>query len=168
MVNLTSLQKYSLFGGLLPEDIERVRCCLVSASFEAGAPIQVEGQPNDSIYFIIEGKVEVSKRGAFLVELKEGDTFGEMEFLDVMPSAATVTAVVPTKVARITNRALHEIYKTDLKTFAIIVMNLARDLSRHLRRMDEIMVTLREAAASHTGLYGEDAAAEDAIPESEG
>ncbi len=166
MVNLESLQKYSLFGGLLPEDIERVRCFLAISSFEAGAPIQTEGKPNDSIYFILEGRVEVSKRHSFLVELREGDTFGEMEFLDVMPSAATVKAAVPTRVARISNVSFHDIYKMDVKVFAIMVMNLARDLSRHLRRMDEIMVTLREAASLRAGADTADPSApEDLIPE---
>jgi hypothetical protein len=37
----------------------------------------------------------------------------------------------------ISNKSLREIYKIDLKSFSLIIMNLARDLSRRLRRMNE-------------------------------
>jgi CRP-like cAMP-binding protein len=60
-----------------------------------------------------------------------------MEVLDVMPSAATIKTLANTRVASISNRNLREIYKADIKSFSLIIMNLARDLSRRLRRMDE-------------------------------
>jgi CRP/FNR family cyclic AMP-dependent transcriptional regulator len=137
-VDTATLQKYSLFGGLLPGEIDRVKPLFGAGSFATGDTIMAEGLPNDRIYFIVEGRVEVSKRGAVIVELGEGETFGEMEILDVMPSVATVRAVLPTSVATISNQAIHQIFKIDSKTFAMIVMNLARDLSRRLRRMDEL------------------------------
>jgi CRP-like cAMP-binding protein len=71
------------------------------------------------------------------MEFKEGDTVGEMEVLDMMPSAATVRALEKVEVISLSNAALYEIYKQDIKTFAIIVMNLARDMSRRLRKMDD-------------------------------
>jgi len=140
MIDTASLQKYSLFGGILPEDIERLQPMLVFASFPEGEAIMREGERNDKIYFILEGRVEVSKKKKALIELKEGDTFGEMELLDVMPAAATVSALCPVRVAAISNRAVHEIYKMDPKIFSLMIMNLARDLSRRLRRMDEVAV----------------------------
>jgi CRP/FNR family cyclic AMP-dependent transcriptional regulator len=139
MVDTAALQKYSLFGGVLPEDIERIKPLLISVSYASGDVILREGDPNDRIHFVLEGRVEISKRGVLLIELGEGDTFGEMEFLDVMPSAASIRALVPTTAVTISNRAFHEIFKMDPKIFAMIVMNLARDLSRHLRRMDELI-----------------------------
>ncbi len=140
MVDLAALQKYSLFGGIRPEDIERIRPLLEEFTFEEGPVIVSEGKPNDRIYFIVEGRVLVSKGGVRIVEHGEGDTFGEMELIDVMPSAASVTALEPTLVATISNRALHEIYRTNVGTFALIVMNLARELSRNLRRMNDLLM----------------------------
>jgi CRP/FNR family cyclic AMP-dependent transcriptional regulator len=139
MVDTASLQKYSLFGGLLPEEIDRIKPLLGHETFAAGSRMIIEGEPNDRIYFILEGKAEVSRRGVLLVELSEGETFGEMELLDVMPSAATVTAVSPLEAATISNRAIHEIFRMDSRIFALFIMNLARDLSRRLRRMDALV-----------------------------
>jgi hypothetical protein len=42
----------------------------------------------------------------------------------------------------ISNRAVREIYKKDIHTFSLMIMNLARDLSRRLRKMDEKLATL--------------------------
>ncbi len=138
MIEASTLKDYSLFGGLLPEEIDIIRVLMGHACYEPGTAIMREGEPNDQIYFILEGKVAVEKDGVSLASLAEGDTFGEMEFLDVMPAVATVRALAPSSVATISNRALHELSKASMRAFAMIVMNLARDLSRRLRRMDEL------------------------------
>ncbi len=138
MVKTSSLKDYSLFGGLLVDEIEAIRPLMISVSYGAGTVILREGEPNDRIHFILEGEVEVVKGGVSLALLAEGDTFGEMEFLDVQPAAASIQTLAPVTVATISNRALHELSKVSMRAFAMIVMNLARDLSRRLRRMDEI------------------------------
>ncbi|HCM25660.1 MAG: cyclic nucleotide-binding protein [Treponema sp. GWB1_62_6] len=138
MIENAALQRYSLFGGLLPEQIQAISSLLGQESYAAGEIIQKEGDPNDKIRFILEGRVSVTKASLLLIELGEGDTFGEMEILDVMPSAATVRAEVPVAVAVISNRTIRQLYKLDTQAFALIMMNLARDLSRRLRRMDEL------------------------------
>lgn len=137
MVEPSELQKYSLFGGLLEEQIAQFLTLMEQESYKPGDDIIVEGSPNDKIRFLLEGRVAVVKGGIILSEFSEGDAFGEMEVLDVMPSAATIKALIAAKVMSISNRALREIYKNDTKAFALVIMNLARDLSRRLRRMDE-------------------------------
>jgi CRP-like cAMP-binding protein len=137
MVDSASLQKYSLFGALLPEDIERIKPYMEAAEAAAGEVVIAEGEPNDRIYFILDGRVRVSKGGHPLVEIPEGETFGEMELLDVMPSVATIEALVPCHFVTISCRGIHGIFHLDSRIFGIIIMNLARDLSRRLRHMDE-------------------------------
>jgi CRP-like cAMP-binding protein len=140
MVNPQTLQKYSLFGGLLEEQIERIISLMEQEQYAPDADILVEGDPNDKIRFIIEGKVAVIKEGVVLTEFLEGEAFGEMEVLDVMPSVATIKALSPVTVLSISNKTMREIYRLDIKSFSLIIMNLARDLSRRLRRMDERIV----------------------------
>jgi CRP-like cAMP-binding protein len=150
VVEPDKLQKYSLFGGLLKEQIEQLLPFMTDESFETGSDIIVEGKPNGTICFILEGRVAVLKHGVMLSEFGEGDTFGEMEVLDVMPSAATIRALSPTRVISITNRSLREIYKADIHSFSLMIMNLARDLSRRLRVMDDRII----AAAGPPGISG--------------
>lgn len=138
MVDTGTLQAYSLFGGLTVEQIDLIRPLMGTAVFKDGEPIIKEGAPNDSIYFIVEGRVEVTRCGVLITELPEGQTFGEMELLDVMPSVATVTAIMPVRLVIISNKCVRTMYKSDPQVFGIMMMNLARDLSRRLRRMDEM------------------------------
>ena len=138
MIDTNALQKYSLFGGVLPEQIERMRPFFEYHRYEAGDTPVIEGAPNDKIFFITSGRVEISKRGIPIAEIGDGETFGEMELIDVMPSIATVTALEPLEVVTISNAALYKISKNEPKAFALMIMNLARDLSRRLRRMDEL------------------------------
>jgi CRP-like cAMP-binding protein len=140
MIDPLALQRYSLFGGLLKEQIEKILPLMENENYQPGESVIVEGTRNDRIRFIIEGKVAVVKEGFILFEFGEGDVFGEMEILDVMPSAATINAMVPTKAMSISNKALHEIYKQDVNIFAMLIMNLARDLSRRLRALNEKVV----------------------------
>jgi len=103
--------------------------------------IITEGKPNDKIYFLIEGQVEVNKKDTVLSRFSEGEAFGEMEVLDVMPAVASIKALSNVLLMSISNKILREIYKRDLKIFSLIIMNLARDLSRRLRKADEILAS---------------------------
>jgi CRP/FNR family transcriptional regulator, cyclic AMP receptor protein len=77
-----------------------------------------------------------------LVELNRmetGDTFGEMELIDIQPCAATVRAESDTTVVTFTNADLYQLSKWNLKTYSMIIMNLAREISRRLRVSNELL-----------------------------
>jgi len=137
VVDPQTLQKYSLFGGLQDEQIESIMPFLSHDNFEPDEFIITEGKSNDKIYFLIEGQVIASKGGTELSRFSEGEAFGEMEVLDVMPAIASIRAITRVTTLSISNKGLREIYKKDVKIFSLMLMNLARDLSRRLRKMDE-------------------------------
>jgi CRP-like cAMP-binding protein len=137
MVEVSLLQKYSLFGGLMEDQIKQILPLMERENYKSGENIIIEGEPNDRIRFILEGRVAVIKHGIVLSEFAEGDVIGEMEVLDVMPSAATNKALSDTQVISISNKGLRDIYKADVHSFSLIIMNLARDLSRRLRHMND-------------------------------
>jgi len=137
MLSPSVLQKYALFGGLMEDQIQAILPFMSEEKFEAEDFIIVEGSPSDKIYFIIEGQIAVIKKEVYLARFSEGEAFGEMEVLDVMPAAASIKAMTPVTVITISNKSLNEIYKNDIRTFSLILMNLARELSRRLRKMDE-------------------------------
>jgi len=140
MVSAKILQKYSLFGGLTEEQLEKIIPLMEDEHYSPGAIIILEGTPNDKILFMLEGRVSIIKGKTIIYDLAEGNTFGEMEILDVMPSAATVKAVTDVTAISISNKSFHEIYKNDIQSFSLLLMNLARDISRRLRVANEIMI----------------------------
>ncbi|MDR0321726.1 MAG: cyclic nucleotide-binding domain-containing protein [Treponema sp.] len=137
MVEPSSLQKYSLFGGLEEEQIEKIIPLMAQEKFSPDDIIIAEGTPNDKIYFIVEGQVAVIRGNVEITRFSEGEAFGEMEVLDVMSAVVSIKALSPVTAMTINNKALREVYKIDVKIFSLIIMNLARELSRRLRKMDE-------------------------------
>lgn len=137
MILPQTLQKHSLFGGLEEEQIKTIFPLLQQENYEPNEMIITEGKSNDKIYFIIEGQVAVTKGDVLITRFGEGEAFGEMEVLDVMPSAASIKSLSSVKIMSISNKALREIYKLDVKIFSLLLMNLARYLCRRLRKMNE-------------------------------
>jgi len=136
MIDPSVLGSYSLFDGLEEEQIQSILPLMEQEDYIAGTDIIVEGTHVGKIRFILEGRVAVVKNGIILLELDEGTVFGEMEVVDIQPAEATVKALATTKVMTLSIDALGDIYEKDLKTYSFILMNLARDISRRLRRMD--------------------------------
>jgi len=91
MIDLTSLHSHSLFGGITEGQIEEIRTFFNEEVFNRGDFIEQEGERGDRIFFITEGEVEIIKKLKFgrgyrqLLVLDEGETFGEMELIDVQP-----------------------------------------------------------------------------------
>ena len=139
------LKSHSLFGGIPEEAVERIKLFFECTEYAADAVIIAEGTPNPRVHFILSGRVEVSKKGLVLAAYGPGDTFGEMEFLDIMPSAATVRALEQVTTASFTGMALHAIYKSEPDSYSLLVMNLARDLSRRLRALQAQLESSRGA-----------------------
>ena len=137
MLKASVLQKYSLFGGLLEEQIENIIPLMVQEEYAPEEIIITEGKSNDKVFFILKGQVVITKKDVELARFSEGDAFGEMEVLDVMPAVASIRTITPVTLMTISNKALRVIYNLDVKTFSLMIMNLARDLSRRLRKMDE-------------------------------
>ncbi|MDR0730542.1 MAG: cyclic nucleotide-binding domain-containing protein, partial [Treponema sp.] len=86
MIEPSELQRYSFFGGLMQEQIEGVFNLMRHEKYQAGQNMIVEGEKNDRVIFIFSGRAAVIKNNMVLMELKEGDTVGEMEVLDTMAS----------------------------------------------------------------------------------
>lgn len=145
-VDFDYLQRCSLFGGLTPEAFEQVRPLIRRQAFAPNDVILAEGSVNDRLFFIERGKVRISKAtpGAPgerpIIDMGAGDTFGEMELVDIQPCEATVRALEPTVTLTLSNRDLYRVSKIDMKTYALLIMNLARELSRRLRQTDRLFV----------------------------
>jgi len=136
MIDPSVIGNYSLFDGLEEDQIKNILPLMEQEVYVAGTDIIVEGTHVGKIRFILEGRVAVVKNGIILMELDEGAVFGEMEVVDIQPAEATVKALATTTVMTLSIDALGEVYESDLKTYSFIIMNLARDISRRLRRMD--------------------------------
>lgn len=68
-----------------------------------------EGDVDDAFFIITSGRVEISKEGQLLSELKEGDCFGEMGYLNKIKRTATVTAQVPVSLMKVNATLIEQV-----------------------------------------------------------
>ena len=73
-----------------------------------------------------------------LATLGPGDFFGEMCILETLPRAASGVASQPATVVRVSSSAFYHLYEKLPKQHSILLLNIARDLSRRLRHLDEV------------------------------
>jgi CRP/FNR family transcriptional regulator, cyclic AMP receptor protein len=141
------LRNIGLFGALSDEVLEYLATLLTVETPPAGATLFREGEDANAMFVVISGEVEVLKKSKRSVEarvavLGPGDWFGEMSIVDIQPRSATVRALAPSRLLRISSADLDALYRHDLRSYAIIILNLARELSRRLRVADGILADL--------------------------
>ena len=147
MVRPEYLQSHALFGGVADDDLAAIIPLLREENYAAGADVVREGEEGDRMYFIRQGSVEVLKKLADdngerrLAVLNEGDTFGEMELIDIQNRSASVRALESLTVLTLANEAMYEIFEHNRDAFIIILMNIAREISRRLRKMDALVAS---------------------------
>jgi CRP-like cAMP-binding protein len=62
-----------------------------------------------------------------------------MSMIDMQSRSATVRALAPSRLLKVTSEDMDALYRSDLKSYTLIVLNIARDLSRRLRVTDGIL-----------------------------
>jgi CRP-like cAMP-binding protein len=144
IINPFELREVGLFGALSDEALAHLSQSLSLITPGAGDIVFREGETAREMYVVLRGEMEVLKRSrrgfdARVAMLGPGDWFGEMGIVDVQPRSATVRALAPGRLIRITAADLDSLYRFDIKSYALIVLNLARELSRRLRVADGIL-----------------------------
>lgn len=113
-----------------------------------------EGQAGRAMFVVLGGRVSMFKRSAQGNETQvalaqRGDWFGEMALLDVMARAVSVRALEPTRLLVICPTDLEAVYRMNIKMYALLVMNVARQLSRKLRVAEHTLACALTRAADH-------------------
>lgn len=146
-IDTSELRNIGLFGALSDDVLEFLAGMLSVVKPQIGETIFREGDEANAMYVVLEGEMEVTKKSHQAVEarvavLGPGDWFGEMSIVDVQPRSATVRAIAPGRLLRLTAADLDALYRHDLRAYSLIVLNLARELSRRLRVADGILADL--------------------------
>jgi len=104
--------------------------------------IACEGEACNKLFIIVVGSIRLIKNygkanQVELATLASKDFFGESCILDTLPRMATVQAASATTVFTISSMAFHHLYQKMPAQHSILLLNIARDLSRRIRALDE-------------------------------
>jgi CRP/FNR family transcriptional regulator, cyclic AMP receptor protein len=93
----TILERNRLFRGLSAATIQQISALAIRRPYEQDAIVFSQGDPGDSLYGVVTGRVRISAstregKEIFLNIMEPGDTFGEIALLDGNPRTAAATS----------------------------------------------------------------------------
>jgi CRP/FNR family transcriptional regulator, cyclic AMP receptor protein len=131
-----------IFAGLNAAALSEIALAVEEAAFRTGDIIVREGEPGNRMFIIFSGRVEVVKHLAqthetVLAVLRPKDFLGEMSIIECVARSASVRAVEDTSLFALKGTDLYRLFRRQPDQYAIVILNIARDLSRRLRAIDE-------------------------------
>jgi len=111
-------------------------------NFPAGATVLREGEAGNRVFFLQRGRVRIIKalgrpEEAVLAEMGPGECFGEMSLVESVARSASVVTLDDTTAFTLKGSDFHRLYKQRPDQYGIVVLNIARELARRLRALDE-------------------------------
>lgn len=155
-VTADMLRDNRLFRGLSDEMLAHLAAVLPAETAAPGEVLITEGEMAGDMFLVLAGEVEVLHHGGTdhdvtVALLGTGDWAGEMAILGDERRSATVRAVSPTLVLRMTTADVRtHLRDRDVGQYACLIENIARELSRRLRVADSLIAG---ATASMAGEY---------------
>jgi len=143
------LQAIPIFAGLTAAALSEIASAVEEVVFRRGDIIVNEGEPGNRMFIIGSGSVEIVKNLAqsketVLAVLRPRDFLGEMSIIECVSRSASVRAVEDTSLLALKAIDLYRLFQRHPDQYAIVILNIARDISRRLRALDE-----KYAAISH-------------------
>jgi CPA2 family monovalent cation:H+ antiporter-2 len=125
--------RFPLFEGLSPEQREVLVLHFEPHTAQPGDRIIRAGDKADSVYFIVDGQVEVGV-GDRRIKLGPGDFFGEMALISGLPRAADVTALDYSKFATLSRRDFQQFLARypAVRDHVAALASKRREMNRHL------------------------------------
>jgi CRP/FNR family transcriptional regulator, global nitrogen regulator len=131
------------------EDFEGAGIRVAERRLAAKDMIFAPGDPDDQVYFLLEGTVRLYKiygdyKEATVALLREGDVFGELSLEETSRQNAFAEAITPARVAVVRKSVLNEVTKR-CPEFAL---RLFSSFSERLRQSDETIESLLDREVS--------------------
>lgn len=149
------LRECALCGGLEESGLRWLAERMERLEFDEGEVVFREGDAARELYIVLEGEIELWKRSADCDDpgclgervnmIDARSILGGSSVIDMQGRLATARAATNVVLLRLSCRTMTQLYREDLKSYTMLVLNVARDLSRRLRNVNALAATL----ASH-------------------
>jgi len=142
---IRALRKIPKLQAFEKKDLRKILSCSQILKYAPAEVIAQEEESDHRIYFIVSGRVRVTRNGVELKQLcRTGDVFGEMRLLSVSARTSSVQAVDETVCLATDVSAMEKLRKEDRVAFAAIYyMLMAEVLARRLKETSEELTRVR-------------------------
>jgi len=141
-LTLDTLRRVPILTGLSDDALQLILDKSEQETYPRGAVIIREGESNNRLYLILSGSVNVCKNlgqpgEVELATLADGEFFGEMCILDCQPRSASVQVVQLARILSFSSLVFWKLHEANPGEYGVVILNIARDLSRRLRLVDQ-------------------------------
>ena len=143
-----------IFGGATDVQLVTIFRRLELWVLQPGDVIFRKGDEPMHIYVVKRGKIDLQlSESAVLIhkhQLQVGECFGEASLMSMHRHTATAVAATESELLVLSRKCLIGLKHEDCALFALLMMNLARELARRLYITDEMLLaaTAKNAAAT--------------------
>ena len=154
-LKLDVLKGMQMFRYLSYKELVRVSNISEMIDVKETARVFSVGDPGESMYVVLSGKVRLTKGDTVVAELGRGHHFGEMSLVDRSTRSLTATAMETTRLVMITRKEFYEIIKREPASAVKMLWSFVQVLGQRLRK-----TTSDLSDALHGDKHGEDTEAE--------
>lgn len=137
----TILKHIPVFQDLKPRELSIIKRILYRRDYDRNEVIFNQDDVGLGMYIIVKGTVSITigADNRELVELKEGDFFGELALLDDAPRSASAIAVTPSQLLCFFKPELLDILQNSPRLGNKILFKLAWTIGERLKSTNELL-----------------------------
>jgi uridine kinase len=124
------LAQSPLLRGIAPDRIAVFHSYTDLLEVPAGTSIMHEGEETSELYILLEGEAQIERKGVDLGHLGPGDHFGELGLIAGRPRAASIRALSPLRLVRLTRDRFDQ-FASDHPALALSLLQAAINLLGH-------------------------------------
>ena len=128
-----ALKGVPLFEDLSRKELVQLERVCEDLEVEQGRVLCKEGEVGHEFFVLVNGKVQVSRKGRRVATMGGGDFVGEIALVTKLPRTATVTAETPVRLFVLTSREFHAVLDQNPKVERKVLRALARRLAETSR-----------------------------------
>jgi len=136
-----NIQRMSTFGALSEDYVKHLLVVGTLVRFEAGERVFRAGDPAHCFYIVLDGEVSLylgeASNEKLLSKHTLGESFGFASMLGLRPRACDAVVEDRCTALQISSELFAELHESNAKEFAILFLNLSRNLSRFLSFVTE-------------------------------
>lgn len=132
-----------LFSDLYDSEIDSILESCHVMQLQSGEKIFNEGDPGEDLYLVLNGKIDIMKKGVLIASLGKAEIFGEMILLYEGTRSTDAFAVVPSDLLLLNYQAILSVYDKNPRAMSIMMLNLSRLLADRLKKSNVEVRDLR-------------------------
>ena len=131
------LRDIDLFESFAEEDLLNFAKNLTEVMLEPGEILFREGDPGQDMFILMDGTMKILKNGRVITITEAVDYVGEMAIIEEKPRSATVEAIAPCLLLKITSQDFQEFFARQPSSLVSLMKSLSRKIRVDTERISD-------------------------------